>query len=107
MLASASYDAKRGCGIGVVDPGAVPGRSTTFRCGERSELYEKSVRRSPKGEDGLVLKGSSPATLLTELRRALFRPRPNLLCKFGSERRRAWNRIDTRNKGVLRRSESA
>ena len=31
MLASASYDAKRGYRIDVVDPGAVPGRSTTFR----------------------------------------------------------------------------
>lgn len=26
----ARYDAKRCCGIGVVDPGAVPGRSTSF-----------------------------------------------------------------------------
>ncbi len=28
MLALARYDAKRGCGIGVLDPGAVPGSST-------------------------------------------------------------------------------
>ena len=31
MRASARYDAKRKYGISVVDPGAVPGRSTSFR----------------------------------------------------------------------------
>ncbi len=50
------YDAKRGCGIGVVDPGAVPGGSTKF---------------------------------------PLFKQGGNLWGR---------NRIDTRNKGDLRRS---
>ncbi len=31
MRVSARYDAKRGYGISVVDPGAVPGSSTNFR----------------------------------------------------------------------------
>jgi hypothetical protein len=33
MLALASYDAKRGCEISDVDPGAVPGRSTKVHPG--------------------------------------------------------------------------
>ncbi len=46
MPDSSGYDARRGCGIDVVDPGAVPGGSTKIRSSERSECYENFALRS-------------------------------------------------------------